>query len=79
MTRYFFNIQNKNGVGENKRQLKESLNKEVYQTAFNKVKPQYLSFYQRLVLNNAKKERINILFILNKIKVFINNHLRIKS
>ena len=66
MYNYFFHKDNPQKDIEN--EFKELLNKELYIDAMKNVKIKYLSLYQRLVLNNAKKKRILNLKLLKSIK-----------
>ena len=68
MYNYFFHKNNPKKLEEVKKEFKELLNGEIYKSAIKDVKIQYLSLYQRLVLNNAKKKRILNLKLLKSIK-----------
>lgn len=73
MSNYYFNKNNNKSNKEIEKEFKELLNKNLYVEAFNKVKGEYLSSYQKLVLINAKKGNINMLRYLKKIKNMINS------
>ena len=68
MYNYFFHNDNPNNFETTKKEFKQLLNKEIYQTAMKQVKKQYLSTYQKLVLRAAKKQNIKTLKLLKKIK-----------
>lgn len=66
MYNYFFHKDNPNKHQEE--EFKELLDKDLYKNAMRDVKIRYLSTYQKLVLQNAKKKKIKNLRLLKNIK-----------
>ena len=71
MYNYFFHKDNPQK--DIKNEFKKLLNKEVYTNAMKNVKTKYLSIYQKLILKNAKKQNIQMLKRLYKMKSIIKN------
>ena len=68
MSNYFFNKKNPKRFIDIQKEFKELLKKDMYINAFANVKKEYLSGYQRLILENAKKRNIKNLIIIRKMK-----------
>ena len=68
MYNYFFHKDNSKNTKEIKKEFEELLERKIYKNAMKDVKIQYLSLYQKLVLENAKKKKIIILKLLKKVK-----------
>lgn len=73
MYNYFFHKDNKKSFRSKEKEFKKLLSKSLYQEAMGEVKSKYLSTYQRLVLKEARKEKIINLKILYDIKRFVKN------
>lgn len=73
MYNYFFHKDNPKDFKSIKNEFKELLANKLYKNAMEKVKIQYLSKYQKLVLKNAKKKKIVNLKLLYKIKTILKN------
>ena len=71
MYNYYFHKDNPNEKSVIIKEFKELLDKEMYKNAVENVKIQYLSTYQKLIIKNAKKKRIFVLRVLQKIKMII--------
>ena len=68
MYNYFFHKDNYKNKKEVEAEFKELLQKELYQNAFRNVKKEYLSTYQKLILENAQNGRVKMLKLLKNIK-----------
>ena len=68
MENYFFNKANTNSKKEIDDEFRNLLQKYIYVEAFENVKKEYLSLYQKMILQNAKNGNIKNLRILRKIK-----------
>lgn len=73
MYNYFFHKDNPKDFKSIKNEFKDLLSNKLYKNAMEKVKIQYLSKYQKLVLKNAKKKKIVNLKLLYKIKTILKN------
>lgn len=74
MYNYFFHKDNPKKLKKIKKEFKELLDKEIYKNAMKNVKIQYLSFYQKLVLKNAKKKNVYVLRSLKKMKEIVKKY-----
>lgn len=68
MSNYFLNKKNPKRCIDIQKEFKELLKKDMYVNAFANVKKEYLSRYQRLILENARKGNIKNLVIIRKMK-----------
>lgn len=76
MYNYFFHKDNPKDLKSIEKEFKELISDKLYQNAMKKVKIQYLSTYQKLILYNAKHKKITILRFLAKTKEILKRNVK---